>query len=137
MNENLGHKTFYMTRFIFISILFQVIISLNSYIASAGIKKSNSVTISDISHSENDHSAKEPVSKTVPFLPATKSMPPMHTEEKAHSAKVEELPHIHHFHKERLKKIKRHHQKCWTLSKVLLVLCHIAILLMAYSHVTH
>lgn len=49
----------------------------------------------------------------------------------------EELPHIHKFHKERVKKIKRHHSKFWLLSKLILVLCHLSILVIAYLHATH
>ena len=80
----------------------------------------------------------EPIStsKAIPQVPVTKTVPPLHPEEKGHTPKLEELPHIHHFHKERVKKIKRHHKKCWTLSMLLLVLCHISILIMAYMHVT-
>ena len=41
-----------------------------------------------------------------------------------------------YFHKERVKKVKRHHKKVWTISMLILVLCHISILVMAYMHVT-
>ena len=50
--------------------------------------------------------------------------------------KSEELPHIHHFHKERVKKSNKHHKKYWALSQLILILCHIAILVIAYIHVT-
>jgi len=50
---------------------------------------------------------------------------------------LDELPHIHKFHKERVKKIKKHQGKFWLLSKLILVLCHLSILLIAYLHVTH
>lgn len=49
----------------------------------------------------------------------------------------EELPHIHKFHKERVKKMKRHHGKCWLISRLIITICHIAILLIGYLHVTH
>lgn len=53
---------------------------------------------------------------------------------KAHAPNSEELPHIHKFHKERVKKIKKHHGKCWFLSQVLLFICHAAILYISYLH---
>jgi len=49
----------------------------------------------------------------------------------------DELPHIHKFHKERVKKIKKHQGKFWLLSKLILVICHLSILLIAYLHVVH
>lgn len=57
--------------------------------------------------------------------------------EKKHKPATEELAHIHHFHKERVKKIKQHHKKYWALSKLLLILCHLALLVIAYQHFTH
>ena len=48
-----------------------------------------------------------PVSKTTPKVPISKTVPPEPVEEKNHSSKTEELPHIHHFHKERIKKEER------------------------------
>jgi hypothetical protein len=56
---------------------------------------------------------------------------------KAHAPQLEELPHIHKFHKERVKKIRKHHGKYWLLSQVLIVICHLSILLIAYLHATH
>ncbi len=56
---------------------------------------------------------------------------------KTHTPHSEELPHIHKFHKERVKKIKKHHGKCWFLSQVILFLCHAAILYMSYLHAAH
>ena len=69
-------------------------------------------------------------------MPVTRTVPPVHPEEKGHTPKLDELPHIHHFHKERVKKVKRHHKKVWTISMLILVLCHISILIMAFMHVT-
>ena len=56
---------------------------------------------------------------------------------KTHAPHSEELPHIHKFHKERVKKIKKHHGKYWLLSQVLLFLCHAAILYISYLHAAH
>ena len=69
----------------------------------------------------------------IPLFPATRN------EDRAKKIpvpKTEELPHIHHFHKERVRNSKKHHKKFWALSKILLILCHIAILVIAYMHIT-
>ncbi|MBP9102853.1 MAG: hypothetical protein KBF82_03235 [Chitinophagaceae bacterium] len=59
--------------------------------------------------------------------------------EKSHSQVPtwDELAHIHHFHKNRLKKIKRHFKKSVFLSKLLLFLCHAAVLYISFLHLTH
>jgi hypothetical protein len=56
---------------------------------------------------------------------------------KTHTPHSEELPHIHKFHKERVKRIKKHHGLCWLLTKVILALCHLSILVIAYLHAAH
>ena len=50
---------------------------------------------------------------------------------------MEEIPHIHRFHKERVKKIRQHHTKFWFLSQFIVVLCHLSMLFIAYLHLTH
>ena len=72
--------------------------------------------------------------KPMPVFPSPKPTVP---HGKANVPHMEELPHIHHFHKERVKKIKQHHTKFWMLSKVLVILCHISILVIAYLHAIH
>jgi len=69
---------------------------------------------------------------------------PLHTESHSQAPHgkttiphMEELPHIHKFHKERVKKIKKHHSKYWLLSQLILALCHISILVIGYLHATH
>ena len=56
---------------------------------------------------------------------------------KSHTPQSEELPHIHKFHKERVKKIRKHHGKYWLLSQLLLFLCHASVLYISYLHVVH
>jgi hypothetical protein len=125
-----------MTRFILISSFFLAMFSVASFTASANIEKSSSVT-ERVTKETGSGNNSEPVStsKTVPIVPVTNTVPPLHPEEKGHNPKIDELPHIHHFHKERVKKVKRHHKKVWTISMLILVLCHISILIMAYMHV--
>ncbi|MDZ4795251.1 MAG: hypothetical protein SGI83_13305 [Bacteroidota bacterium] len=56
---------------------------------------------------------------------------------KVQAPHIEELPHLHKFHKERVKKIKKHHGKYWLLSQVIIVMCHLSILVIGYLHATH
>ena len=125
-----------MTRLIIICSLFLAMFAGASFTASANGNKSASVT-ENVSKETNTGNHSEPVaSKSVPNTPVTKTVPPVHHEEKGHAPKLDELPHIHHYHKERVKKVKRHHKKIWTISMLLMVLCNISILIMAYMHVT-
>lgn len=69
---------------------------------------------------------------------------PSHHDAKPHGAAgktnaptMDETPHIHRFHRERVRKAKKHHTKLWLLTKILLVLCHVALLIIAYMHATH
>lgn len=55
----------------------------------------------------------------------------------AHVPSWDELAHIHHFHKGKLKKIRRHYKKCAFMAKLLLVICHAAVLFISYLHVIH
>lgn len=59
--------------------------------------------------------------------------------EKSHSQVPtwDELAHIHHFHHDRLKKVKRHFKKSVFLSKLLLFICHAAVLYISFLHLTH
>lgn len=125
-----------MTRFFLICSFFLALVSGASFSASASTKKSSTVTVSNIKDKKAGNNS-EPVSasNTLPNFPAAKNLPPVQTEQKGNTPKLDELPHIHHFHKERVKKVKRHHKKIWTISMLILVLCHISILILAYMHV--
>jgi hypothetical protein len=70
-------------------------------------------------------------------LPVSQESHPKAPHGKTHAPQMEELPHIHKFHKERVKKIKKHHSKYWLLSQVIIVLCHLSILVIGYLHATH
>ncbi len=72
--------------------------------------------------------------KNMPFFPAPESGS---NHQKSHSPQMDELAHIHKFHKERVKKIRKHHDKCWLLTKILLVICHVSILVIAFLHIIH
>jgi hypothetical protein len=70
-------------------------------------------------------------------MPALPAAARTEHERKSNGMKMEELAHIHHFHKERVKKVKRHHKKLWYVSKFLLIIIHIVLLVTAYMHMTH
>ena len=84
-----------------------------------------------------DGHSKQPASHSgtsnMPVFPAPHPKAP---HGKMHTPQMDELAHMHKFHKERVKKAK-HQGKYWLLSKILLVLCHLSILVIAYLHATH
>ncbi len=124
-----------MTQRTLSSIIFTMIFSLatttaiaDGHTATSGTettsKEVNTTTSSD--HSEQG--------KKAASFPDSHSKVP---HGKVQAPHMEELPHIHKFHKERVKKIRKHHGKYWFLSQVILVLCHISILIIGYLHATH
>ena len=70
-------------------------------------------------------------------VPASAHPQPISHTKRVHGPSLEELPHIHHFHKERVKKIKKHHNKFWIIAKLILVLCHVGLLILGFIHATH
>lgn len=63
---------------------------------------------------------------------------PLHAEKAhLHVPSWDELAHIHHFHKDRMKKMKRHYRKSVFLTRLFLFVVHAAILFISYLHVTH
>ena len=123
-----------MTQRTLSSIIFTAIFSLATSAAIAGghTAKTESHTSGIIKTTgAADHS--EQGNKTSSFPDSHPKAP----HSKLHAPQMEELPHIHKFHKERVKKIKKHHGKYWFLSQVILALCHISILIIGYLHATH
>jgi hypothetical protein len=51
-----------------------------------------------------------------------------------HPPSMDETPHIHHFHKHRVKKLKKH-RHYWVASKFFLAMIQLVLLFMAYMHV--
>lgn len=127
-----------MTQKFFFSVLFLVaglIVSKSSY---AGQNKTTAATINVV----GDATTHTPIDarEHSPALPApssTRQQHGPHQEGKLPAPKMEELPHIHHFHKERVRKVKRHHRKLWMIVKLIVILCHIGLLICGYLHATH
>ena len=120
-----------MTQRTLSSIIFMMIFSLATTTALAGGRKAKTETTNKEvkANTTSDHS-----DSGKKMLPESHSKAP---HGKAQAPHMEELPHIHRFHKERVKKITKHHSKYWFLSQVILALCHLSILVIGYLHATH
>ncbi|HEX4875865.1 MAG TPA: hypothetical protein VFV31_04285 [Chitinophagaceae bacterium] len=89
-------------------------------------------------HIVNNHSAEESgKAANTGHMPQGAKPSPVGEKAHSHVPSWDELAHIHHFHKNRMKKIRRHYSKCVFLSKLLLFVCHAAILFVSYLHVIH
>ncbi len=125
-----------MTQRTLYSFIFTMIFSLASYAALASgntAKTETEQTSKDgKATAASDHSDS---GKKLPASAADSHSKVPHG--KAQAPHMEELPHIHRFHKERVKKIKKHHSKLWFLSQALIVLCHLSILVIGFLHATH
>jgi hypothetical protein len=83
---------------------------------------------------ETIENAKNPGGQGVPVPPAKHDSPHGPA---AKAPQMDELPHIHRFHKQRLVKMTVHHGKLWFFTQVLIILCHLSILVIGYLHATH
>ena len=122
------HKT--LSNIVFLMIFFLATIPV---FADGHTAKAKSETYSNEVNTQatSDYPATD---KQMPVFP---SPAPKAPHGKANAPHMEELPHIHKFHKERVKKSKKHHSKYWLLSQVILALCHLSILVIGYLHATH
>jgi hypothetical protein len=124
-------KQFIMTRYFIFTALFFALLMAKPITTLAGTDKQTG-------HIEKTHttenSGKGANNSHIPF---SAKMPVSEEKAHAHVPAWDELAHIHHFHKNRLKKVKKHFKKCVFMSKLLLILCHAAILFVSYLHVTH
>jgi anti-sigma28 factor (negative regulator of flagellin synthesis) len=124
-----------MTQKTLSGIILTMVFSLASYaaIAAGHTAKTHTATTSKEVKS-NSASDQTDAGKKMPVSADSHSKLP---HGKAQAPHMEELPHLHKFHKERVKKIKKHHGKYWFLSQVIIVLCHLSILVIGYLHATH
>jgi hypothetical protein len=123
-----------MTRYIFISSFFLAIFLFIIATTANSDYKAFSASVSHHSKAITTKATTDSPEMPMPALPAAATS---EHERKSTGMKMEELAHIHHFHKERVKKVKRHHKKIWTVSKVLLIIIHMVLLVTAFMHVTH
>jgi hypothetical protein len=125
-----------MTQKTLSSLIFTIVFSLasslalaNGHPAKTATEQTSKEVKTNTATEHNDHAKNIPASSTDSHskVPHGKSSVPH----------FEELPHIHKYHKERVKKIKKHHTKLWFLGQALVVLCNISILVIGFLHVTH
>jgi len=125
-----------MTRFFIFTALFLAAFSFNPGIILATDNKTYKISVDSHETGLNEKNANEASSKSVPDNQSAKTHLPVEKSQ-GHTPSMDELPHLHKFHKERVKKIKKHHSKLWILSKIIITLCHISILVIGFLHVTH
>lgn len=121
------HKKYFGLALTIVYILF----SFSAHAGSGPVRHSNETTAS--SQAEK-HAGQDAAGKQGAAASDGHAKAPQGKSQVPHS---EELPHIHKFHKERVKKLKKHHGKCWFLSQALLFICHAAVLYISYLHLTH
>jgi hypothetical protein len=128
-------KQFIMTKYFICSLLVMV---LSGTMVNARATNSRSVKhLSTLQHTDAQSMPARPISgMPAEGLPASKETPVEHGKG-SHPPAIDETPHIHHFHKHRVKKLIRHHGKCWFISQALVIICQLVLLYMAYMHVVH
>jgi hypothetical protein len=131
VSQNLFYKNDFMKQRTFISLALTIGYMLFSIAAFAGR--------SSAGNNEKQMQSEKNIDQKMhgKQAPATHDVPSKAPHGKVHAPHSEELPHIHKFHKDRVKKMKKHHGKFWLLSKLLLALCHLSILVISYLHVAH
>ena len=120
------HRTIITDIFSILFLMISFAATANNHAAEIAIETNNDVkSLMSSTHATGD--SKTSAAADHSNAPHSKATPPH----------MEELPHIHKFHKNRVKKIKKHHTKFWFASQLIIVLCHISILVIAYLHATH
>jgi len=127
-----------MTQKTLSSLIFTIAFSLSSFAVLANshsTKTETEQTSKEVKTTANtDHSGE---AKKMPVSASDSDSHSKAPHGKTNAPHMEELPHIHKYHRERVKKIKKHHTKLWILSQALVVICNLSILVIAYLHLTH
>ena len=121
-----------MTQKFIICILFLVTVSLGSTMARAGQLKISGNTGMHIEKMETGAGKTSP--SKAPSSASTPAEP--HQGKALKTPQMEELPHIHRYHRERVKK-QVHRGKLWFLARVLVAICQLSLLWIGYLHLTH
>ena len=129
-------KHFFMTKYFICSILFLALMIGVSSTGSAANPTITEASVSDINRDGNKLPANTAAETPVKSMPLGASPHVPVEKGSGHTPSMDETPHIHHFHKHRVKKLKRH-RKYWLLSQLLIIACHAALLLIAYLHAVH
>ena len=123
-----------MTHKIIICILLLVTVSPVSNMASAGQQRMAQTKEMHIQKTGSQQTAGRQTHSKMPISASNQ-----HDAPHGKAAKVphmEEIPHIHRYHRERVRR-RVHHGKLWFLSKAVVVICQLSLLLIAYMHLTH
>ncbi len=137
MIENLGHKTIVMTKYFICSIIFLALFTGMSTTSSASRTNVISATVSDQKNSSQIEPVKNRAEVPVKGIPVNAGSHAPVEKGHGHTPAIDETPHIHHYHKNRVKKLKRHHGKAWFLGQALVIFCNLVLLLIAYLHAAH
>lgn len=126
-----------MTRYFILTASFILLFVIGIIDAKASDKPATEIFSNNGKESDNaGKTATYGHSKSSPASHGAKSQVPAEKHH-AQAPTMDETPHIHRFHKERVKKIKQHHTKCWIASQVIVVLCNLSLLVIAYMHIIH
>ena len=126
-----------MTKYFICSILFLALFTGMSTTSSAGLGTITSATVSDQNSWQQNVPGKSGAEAPVKEVPMNAGQHTPVEKGHGHTPAIDETPHIHHYHKNRVKKLKRHHSKAWFLGQLLVVTCNLALFLMAYLHAAH
>jgi hypothetical protein len=129
-------KQLVMTKYFICSILLLALFTGVSNTSAASFKTITLATASDQKSSGLQSPIDLDAALPVRNIPVNTGS---HGQEKGplHPPALDETPHIHHYHKNRVRKLKKHHGKFWFLSQLLIVVCHLVLLFMAYLHIVH
>jgi|GEM_PF-1357690 len=136
MDENFGHKSIVMTRYFILTAILLVTLFTASNHVYGSINEAHTSKKAGHKGDSKATTAYDMTGKTSAHQQAAKGHHPV-DKAHAHVPSWDELAHIHHFHKGKLKKIRRHYKKCIFMTKLLLFICHAAVLFISYLHVTH
>lgn len=125
-----------MTRYFILTAIFLVVVSTASNHVYASIKEASDANTAGHKGDSKATTSFDMTGKPSPHQQAAKGHHPV-DKAHAHVPSWDELAHIHHFHKGKLKKIRRHYKKCIFMTKLLLFICHAAVLFISYLHVIH
>jgi hypothetical protein len=132
--QDLCYKIYFMTRTKYFGLILSIVCILFSGPVHAGTRPVQHSSETTASSQADKQAGQDAAAKQGTAAADGHAKAPHGKTQVPHA---EELPHIHKFHKERVKKLKKHHGKCWFLSQALLFLCHAAILYISYLHLTH
>lgn len=126
-----------MTKYFICSILFLALFTGMSTTSSAGVGTHSSAIVNDQNNGQQNAPVKSGAEVPVKEVPMNAGPHAPVEKGHGHAPAIDETPHIHHYHRNRVKKMKRHHSKAWFLGQLLVVTSNLVLFLMAYLHAAH